>query len=143
MDKDEFRNNEHYPDPTAYNGVKRADRDRLGHRIRRGEIYYIDGAQTAFSQSAGRPAIIVSNNAANIFSNEVLIVWLTRNLKKPLPTHVIVQTDCQCTALCEHIETVRKDRVGKYVGRLTQREMGAVDEALLVSIGLDRKEVAE
>lgn len=143
MDKDEFRNNEHYPDPTAYSAVRRVEHERLRRQIRRGEIYYIDGAQTAFSQSAGRPAIIVSNNAGNTYSNEVMVVWLTRNLKKPLPTHVIVQTDCECTALCEHIETVGKDRIGKYVGRLTQRETDAVDEALLVSIGLGRKGVTE
>lgn len=86
--------------------------------------------------SANRPAIIVSNDAGNRFGNEVIVVWLTRKIKKPLPTHVLVKTDNVCTALCEHIETVAKSRVENYIGVLTPCEMRALDEALRAAIGL-------
>ena len=105
-------------------------------RIRRGEMYYVSGAQTEHSMSANRPAIIISNNAGNLFGNEVIVVWLTRKIKKPLPTHVLVKTDNTCTAMCEHIETVAKSRVENYIGMLTPREMRALDEALRAAIGL-------
>lgn len=130
-----WRNNEHYADPTAYSALRRAQEPGAG-RIRRGEMYYVSGAQTENSMSANRPAIIISNDAGNRFGNEVIVVWLTRKIKKPLPTHVLVKTDDTCTALCEHIETVAKSRVENYIGMLTPREMRALDEALSVSIGL-------
>ena len=130
-----WRNNEHYADPTAYSAMRRAQEPGTG-RIRRGEMYYVSGAQTENSMSANRPAIIISNDAGNRFGNEVIVVWLTRKIKKPLPTHVLVKTDNVCTALCEHIETVAKSRVENYIGMLTEREMRALDEALSAAIGL-------
>ena len=130
-----WRNNEHYADPTAYSAMRRAQEPGTG-RIRRGEMYYVSGAQTEHSMSANRPAIIISNDAGNRFGNEVIVVWLTRKIKKPLPTHVLVKTDNVCTALCEHIETVAKSRVENYIGMLTEREMRALDEALREAIGL-------
>lgn len=135
MVEDTYRNNEHYPDPTAHDAIKRVEYGRVNN-VRRGEIYYIDGKQTDFSHSAGRAAIIVSNNAGNMYSNSVIVVYMTRKTKKPLPTHAIVQTGCPCTVQCEQIETVAKDRIGGYIGRLTQTEMRDVEEALIVAVGL-------
>lgn len=114
--------------------------------IRRGEIYYIDRPQrdteTGVEQWSGRPAIIVSNDANNAHSDLVEVVYLTTKPKKPLPTHADIHSaKLQSTALCEQITTVDKSRVGDYVGVLSQRELEALDAALLVSIGIQAEEL--
>ncbi len=108
--------------------------------IRRGEIFYINPSavcSTEYEQK-GRPAIIVSNNKCNTFSNRVEVVYLTTQEKTDLPTHVTIRSSSKLsTALCEQIHTVMNDRIGEYVGICTDEEMYAVDKALCVSLGID------
>lgn len=108
---------------------------------KRGDIYYIhkgDARTYGSEQEAGRPAIIVSNDTANEHSPVVEIVYLTTQPKTDLPTHVTIKSAPQKSiALCEQITSVYVDRIGDYVGTLTDKEMDLVDECLMVSLGLD------
>lgn len=108
--------------------------------VRRGEIFYImSGTQsTGCEQKADRPAIIVSNNKCNIFSKFVEVVYLTKQPKTDLPTHVTINSSGRTsTALCEQVHSVSIDRVGDYVGICTDYEIYMIDIALAVSLGLD------
>lgn len=60
--------------------------------IRRGDIYYIDSPpiSTGCEQMFSRPAVVVSNEANNKFSPNVEVVYLTSQVKKPLPTHTAI-----------------------------------------------------
>lgn len=107
--------------------------------IKRGEIYFVEmtmGTQGC-EYSGGRPAIIVSNNKGNEFSDAVEVVYLTSKPKKPMPTHVPIMCDVPSTALCEQVYTVSKERLGGYKGRCSDAEMAEVDKALLVSLGIE------
>lgn len=105
----------------------------------KGEIYYIYPRESiGCEQHGGRPGIIVSNDMGNEFSKVVEVVYLTTREKKPLPTHVEINSaKCKSTALCEQIETVSKERIGNYVNTVTQNEMKKLEEALMVSLGVD------
>lgn len=105
----------------------------------KGEIYYIYPRESiGCEQHGGRPGIIVSNDMGNEFSKVVEVVYLTTREKKPLPTHVEINSaKCRSTALCEQIETVSKERIGNYVNTVTQNEMKKLEEALMVSLGVD------
>jgi mRNA interferase MazF len=107
--------------------------------MRRGDIYYIHkGSVVGSEQEGGRPAVIVSNDDNNKHSGVVEVVFLTTRPKTELPTHVNVSTSkYQSIALCEQINSVSKARIGEYVGRLTTEEMNEINEALLVSIGIE------
>ena len=112
--------------------------------IRRGEIYYIRKGKPVegSEQEAGRPAVIVSNNKCNTFSQVVEVVYLTTQDKKEMPTHVFLDDDTTMlrepsTVLCEQIHSVYKDRIGKYNGRVSDATMELIDKALAVSIGID------
>lgn len=108
--------------------------------MKRGEIYYIDKAipETGSEQRAGRPAIIVSNDRNNQCSTTVEVVYLTTQPKTDLPTHVTIRSAPQIsTALCEQVHTVAVERVGNYVGRCSDDEMYSVENALLISLGID------
>lgn len=105
----------------------------------RGEIYYIAPRDSIGSeQFGGRPGIIVSNDMNNEYSRTVEVVLLTTRDKKPLPTHVKIESaKYPSTALCEQIDTIDKDRIGNYIGSVSTKEQKAIDEALQVSLMLD------
>lgn len=106
----------------------------------RGEIYYVypSVCGTGSEIRSGRPGIIVSNDTSNRCSPYVEIAYLTTREKKPLPTHAHVESSgASATALCEQVSTVDKSRLGNYMGSLTKLEMRDVNDAILVSLGLD------
>lgn len=109
--------------------------------IYKGDIFYIEKRNDTIGneQQAGRPAIIVSNNTGNTFSNLVEVVYLTTQEKNPLPTHVEVMCHVPSTALCETIYTISKERLGGYIRTCTDEEMEAIDNALMISLGIERE----
>ena len=111
--------------------------------VRRGDIYYInnDRGQIGSEMKKDRPAVVVSNDMNNRYSNEITVVFLTSKPKKNLETHVTVySTGRESVALCEGMATLDKQRTGKFLGRMSRKEMDAIDKALGVAIGIDRKE---
>lgn len=115
-------------------------------QIFRGEIYYVRPATNSVGseQSAGRPAIVVSNDKANQYSPVVEMVYLTTQPKNSLPTHVdITSVERPSIALCEQIHSVAKSRVGGFIAKCTDTEMAMVDGALCVSLGLELSTIAE
>ena len=67
-----------------------------------------------------RPAIVISNDAANENSPAVTVIPLTSNRKKgQLPTHVFISNpglSCSSIALCEQIHSLDKGRMIKKLG---------------------------
>lgn len=110
--------------------------------IKRGQIYYIESNRqnmpTDSEQYAGRPAIIVSNDKNNKYSEVVEVVYLTTQPKNDLPTHVRISSSNRVsTALCEQVTTVSVSRIGDYVATCTDAEMMNIDTALAISLGID------
>lgn len=109
-------------------------------KIYRGDIYYVHVNKYGVigsEQCNDRPAIIVSNNIGNTFSDIVEVVYLTTVPKKKLPTHVdIYSATRRSIALCEQICTISKSRLSRYVGRCTKEEIKEISKALMISLGL-------
>lgn len=106
----------------------------------RGEIYYVNlgNCEIGSEIRSGRPGIIVSNDMNNRYSSFVDVVYLTTKEKKPLPTHVHVESSgVPATALCEQVIAVDKSRLGPYIGTLTKDELTDVEAGLVVSLGLN------
>ena len=104
----------------------------------RGDIFWIRaGKEEGYEQIAERPGVIVSNDKNNLHSGTVEVVMLTGKQKKPLPTHVRIDSArYPSTALCEQITTVTKERLVKFMGTITEREQERIDEALRISIAV-------
>lgn len=88
-----------------------------------------------------RPAIVISNDAANENSPAITVIPLTSNRKKgQLPTHVFVSNPgltCSSIALCEQIHTLDKSRMLKKLGQITNPfTIRAVEYGLAVQLGL-------
>lgn len=108
--------------------------------IKRGDIYYIDkfGYPEGSVQRSGRPAVIVSNDMNNKYSKVVEVVYCTTKPKEDLPTHVkILSTNVESTVLCEQVTAVSVDKLTDYHGCCTKEEMEKIDEAIMVSLGLE------
>ena len=75
--------------------------------IKRGKIFYIEkmgGYEVGSEQRSGRPAIVVSNDKCNAFSDVIEVVYLTTQPKSDLPTHIDIRsTQRASVALCEQI----------------------------------------
>ena len=109
--------------------------------IRRGDIFFVKNNKivTGCEIQGSRPAIIVSNDYANEFSQNVTVVWLTSQEKKPLPTHCMIKAQMLSTALCESVNTVSKERLDRYMRSLTDEEMEEVDRCLCNALGLSEQ----
>lgn len=105
--------------------------------VYRGDIFIVKEANGSVGseQKGNRPAIVVSNDIGNHYSNICEVVYLTSRKKKPLPTHVSILLKTPSTALCEQISTVSKDRLVKYMRTCTYEEMKKIDNAILISLG--------
>jgi len=113
--------------------------------MKRGDIYYIARRDTVGAEiQKARPAVIISADNLNHSSGVVEVVYLTRQPKNDMPTHVTIRsTGTVSTVICEQIDTVSTQLVGNYCGACTDTELERIDCALRVSLGLDEAKAPE
>lgn len=116
--------------------------------MKRGEIYYVEPSkqyqETGSEQRSNRPAIIVSNDLNNENAQTVEIVYLTTQPKKELPTHVTIMCNGRSsTALCEQVSTVAIERIENYMGTCTDDEMEKINDAIMISLGVEVDSAAD
>ena len=114
-------------------------------KVKRGDIYYAYLNPVVGSEQGDcRPVLVVQNDVGNEHSPTVIVTPLTRNLRKnPLPTHVMLPMSCgldkDSLVLAEQIRTIDRSRLSNYIGHIDRETQNAVDNALAVCIGLERK----
>ncbi len=107
---------------------------------RRGEVWWV-----AFDPSVGgeiqktRPALIISNNAANAALNRVIVIPLTSQTSKIYPGEAMVTLNGERRkAMGDQVMTASKQRLRTKLGSLDGTAMTAVEDALLLQLGIRR-----
>jgi mRNA interferase MazF len=107
---------------------------------RRGEVWWV-----AFDPSVGgeirktRPAIVISNNAANAALNRVVVVPLTSLTASLYPGEAMVTLNGERNkAKADQIATASKLRLRSKAGNLSPSDLSAVEKAVLVQLGIRR-----
>ena len=106
--------------------------------MRRGEVWWV-----SFAGSSGgevrktRPAIIVSNDVANLHANRVQVVPVSRKTDKLYPCEARVTVEGrESKAMADQIMTVSKERLTERLGLLSPNELHGVDMAMRIQLGL-------
>ncbi|MCB0083901.1 MAG: type II toxin-antitoxin system PemK/MazF family toxin [Caldilineaceae bacterium] len=109
--------------------------------MQRGEVWWVN-----FDPSVGgeirkrRPAIIVSNDAANKYLNRVQVVPLTSKMGRVYPSEAIVEFDGKPgKALADQLTTVSKQRLINRAGRISEAELIEVEKTIRVQLGMSLK----
>lgn len=105
---------------------------------RRGEIYWVALDPVVGTEiKKTRPAIIVSNDSCNTHGNRVVVLPVTSNVDSLYPGEALIRIrGRQGRALGDQIRSLDKIRLQSRIGALTTEEMTAVDEALVVTLGI-------
>lgn len=108
--------------------------------MRRGEVWWVE-FDPAIGSEIGkrRPAVIVSNDAANRNLARVVVVPVTGTIGRQYPGEAIVTVGDQSgKAMADQIMAADKLRLKKQLGILSKADMLAVEDAINVHLALPR-----
>jgi mRNA interferase MazF len=108
--------------------------------MKRGEVWWVE-----FDPSIGseirktRPAIILSNDAANRNLSRVVVIPLSSNVARLYPGEALVTVaGKQSKAMADQIMAADKMRLKDRIGILSRQDMAEVEEAIKVHLGLPK-----
>ena len=121
---------------SMYGQMKKAGNIPEVRKFARGDIVYVSIPHaTGHEMMKDRPGVVVSCNELNSSLPLVTVVMCSSSAQKAMLEHISIRSAPErCMALCEHIYTVDKSRVGRVIGHCTESELAAVDAGILAGL---------
>jgi len=113
-----------------------------GDEPKRGDIWLVNFNPGRGSEQRGiRPAVIIQNDVGNRYASTTIVAAITTTIK-PYPVTVKLgkgEGGLNRASMINlaQILTIDKSRLERRLGSLVTERMDAVDEALLISLGID------
>ena len=106
--------------------------------MRRGEVWWVDfGPALGGEVRKTRPAVIVSNDAANAAPDRVQVVPLTSNTGRVYPSEATVIADGKPSrAMADQITAAAKERLKAKLATLSRADMIAVERVIKIQLGM-------
>ena len=111
----------------------------------RGDIYCADLDPVVGSEQGGiRPVIVIQNDTGNRYSPTLIVATVTTKIRKKenMPSHLLIRDNPAfkeaSVVQLEQIRTIDKRRIDNYLGKVTPREMVAIEKALSVSLAMEQ-----
>lgn len=106
--------------------------------MKRGDVWWVEFDPAIGSEvSKRRPAVIVSNDAANRNLSRVVVIPLTSNTDRIYPGEALVKLgDQQSKAMADQIMAADKSRLKNQLGALSKADVKGVEDAIRVQLGL-------
>ena len=106
--------------------------------MKRGEVWWISfEASTGGEVRKRRPAVIVSNDAANRHLNRLQVIPLTGSTNRLYPSEAYVTfRNRQSKAMADQLTTISKRRLINRAGVLSGDDMHGIAEAIKVQLDL-------
>ena len=106
--------------------------------MKRGEVWWISfEASTGGEVRKKRPAVIVSNDAANRHLNRLQVIPLTGSIDRLYPSEAYVTfRNRQSKAMADQLTTISKRRLINRAGVLSGDDMHGIAEAIKVQLDL-------
>ena len=106
--------------------------------MQRGEVWWVEFDPAVGSEiRKTRPAVIVSNDAANRNLSRVVVVPVTSNTGRQYPGEAVVTVDGKSSkAMADQIMAADKSRFRNQLGSLSRADMFAVEDAIKVHLAL-------
>ena len=147
MDLRNKYNTEGYLDLTAYLGTKYLENKRTPLNddwvFKRGDIYLANLDPYVGSEQGGvRPVVVLQNNTGNFYCPTLIVAPLTSQIDKrrDLPIHYYAETIRgmldPSIVLLEQIRTIDKQRIRKYLGKMSSHQMDEISEVIKTSLGI-------
>lgn len=107
--------------------------------MKRGEVWWLSFDPAVGSEiRKTRPAVIVSNDAANRHMARVQVIPLSSNVDRIYPSETVVTLAGQKNkAMADQIMAADKLRLKELLGKLSQADMRAIEVVIKVQLGMD------
>jgi len=108
----------------------------------RGDVWLVDFDPTVGAEIRKiRPALVIQNDVGNRASPITIVAAITSTLKRAYPFQVFLPLgegglDADSVVTLNHIRSIDRQRLVRRLGTLSAESMRAVDQAILISLGI-------